>query len=376
MNEQDIPELLKRYREGRLSPEEKAKLETWYIDKGTNSTHELSPQDAARLIQSLRGELPLKHPVPIRPLWPRIVAAACLLLMLSFGDYFLFHQQTSPKHTTAALKQDVAPGGNKAVLTLADGSKVTLEDSRRGELAKQSGATITQTGNGQLMYSTVNNAAPSARGGGVTVLQNTLSTPKGGQYQLILPDGSHVWLNAASSLKYPVAFNGTERKVELKGEAYFEVARDKAKPFRVSSGGQTVEVLGTHFNIMGYADETSIVTTLMEGSVKVSKTGESKLLKPGQQALTRNRIMVQAADTDLAIAWKNGRTYFKDADIATIMRSLSRWYNVDIEYRGKIPQRLFTGGIPRNSNLSELLQILYAANIHASIENRRLIVTP
>jgi ferric-dicitrate binding protein FerR (iron transport regulator) len=257
-------------------------------------------------------------------------------------------------------------------LTLSDGSQVALNNAHNGTLASQGNVMINKNKDGQIVY---------ANSGEDSALQNdgynTATTPRGGQFQLILSDGTKVWLNAASSIKYPVVFKGNERKVELTGEAYFEVAHNKKKPFKVISNGQTVEVLGTHFNINAYNNENAVRTTLLEGSVRVSTGDKNKVIKPGEQAQLKNGdFQIAAVDVNEVIAWKNGLFQFKDANIIDIMKQLSRWYDVDIKYEGSIPDRKFSGSISRNVNASQLLDILSFEKIHFRIEGKTIIVTP
>ncbi|TRW21942.1 FecR family protein [Flavobacterium zepuense] len=306
----------------------------------------------------------------IRKLLPAISIAAMILLGLSFvGLMLVMRSKKQGNEVVVKNRNDIAPGGSVATLTLSDGSKVDLNSIKNGSIAKQSGTTISKTADGQVIYTNVGKSA--------TLQYNTIETPKGGEYQVVLPDGTKVWLNAASSLKYPTSFSSLKKRdVELTGEAYFEVVRNKVQPFRVKTAKQTVEVLGTHFNIMAYSNEAGTSTTLLEGSVKVSNGKSYKIIKPGQQAVVQQDIKVQQADTDATIAWKNGRTYFKNTDIPTMMRTISRWYNVEVIYQGEVNHELFTGGISRKSNLSSLVKILASSGIHASIEDHKLIVKP
>jgi transmembrane sensor len=234
----------------------------------------------------------------------------------------------------------------------------------------QGNTSVTKSKNGELNYSISTDERPDR------LDFNSVTTPKGGEYRVVLPDGSHVWLNAASSLKFPVSFRGRERRVELTGEAYFEVAHNKALPFRVVTSSQVVQVLGTHFNVMAYADEGPAKTTLLEGSVKVGVGGTTKIIVPGQQAVADKTLSVRAVDAEAVVAWKNGQTYFKNTDIPTMMRTLSRWYDVEVEYQGKIPERRFTGGIPRKSNLSTMLRILGEMDIHTRIQGHKIVIKP
>jgi transmembrane sensor len=305
-----------------------------------------------------------------------LVASSSVFFYLKHNNsYLLTKNKTQPlnKHT-------IAPGGNKALLTLANGSKITLDDATTGELAKQSGVKITKAGNGQLVYTIENTSSNSTAS--TQLAYNTIETPKGGQYQVDLPDGSKVWLNAGSLLRYPINFNGNVRKVELTGEAYFEVAKNTNKPFRVVSNKQVVEVLGTHFNISSYIDEASVKTTLLEGSVKVLSIGsnQSKLLKPGEQSninYLNNTFSVQAVNTEEAVAWKNGYFLFVDEDMKSIMSKFARWYNVDVEYLGNVDNLRFGGMVSRSKDLAQALKIIeQTGNVKTKIEGRRVIIMP
>ncbi len=301
--------------------------------------------------------------------------AAAVLIIISLGIKFYQHRDSQKEVlvTNKKFVQDVAPGGNKAFLTLANGTKLSLTDANDGELARQAGISIVKTEDGQLVY----NLSNTGNEGSKDHLLNTIETPRGGQYQINLPDGSRIWLNAASSLRYPVVFSGSERKVELKGEAYFEIAENKASPFRVVSNNQIVEVLGTHFNINSYPEEGNVRTTLIEGSVKVRSGNNSAMLKPGQQSQVGNSIHVTQADTYETIAWKNGKTQFSNADIKTIMRMLSRWYDVEVEYQGEMIGTGFGGSVSRSKNISEILKLLeLTGDVHFKIEGRRVTVMP
>jgi len=311
--------------------------------------------------------------------WGKIAAAASILLFLSVSGYFLWHKQAPGKQIAHNQPRhyDIAPGGNKAILTLANGKQIALTDAKNGTLAKQGAITINKTSNGQIIYTAAATIAQTPQ----LIAYNTITTPRGGQYQLTLADGTKVWLNAASSIKYPTAFTGNERRVEITGEAYFEVVHNAAKPFRVICNGQTVEDIGTHFNINAYSDEKAVKTTLLEGSVKVSSTGEDKILKPGEQSqLESGNIHVANANVDEVVAWKNGLFDFTDANVADVMRQLARWYDVDVEYQGKIPETLFTGKLHRNVNASQILDILSYFKVQFKIENegakKKIIVMP
>lgn len=271
------------------------------------------------------------------------------------------------------FKNDVAPGGNKAVLTLSDGSHVVLDSVGKGTIAAQGNAQVVKLGDGQLAYKSGVNEET------VSLAYNTLTTPAAGQFQVTLPDGSKVWLNNASSLRYPVTFSGKTREVELKGEAYFEIAPNAHQPFKVKVGGTLVDVLGTSFNITAYADENNIKTTLLSGSVRVSKEDALTVLKPGEQAWVNEagKLTVQKdVDVDGVVAWKNGWFHFDHADLKTVMRMLARWYDVEVVYEGAIPDRQFGGDIERKLNLSQVLEILQKNQVRFEIEGRKITVRP
>ena len=302
--------------------------------------------------------------------------AAAILILLTAGIYY-YQTSSKPiivKTKIPRFKNDVAPGNNKAILTLDDGSKIDLDDAKTGILASESNIDIKKTGDGQLEYTA---GAQNVK----TVKYNILSTPMGGEYQLVLPDGSKVWLNSGSTLRFPTAFIGSERIVELKGEAYFDIAKNPKMPFLVrTNNAMDIKVLGTQFNVMAYDDEKNINTTLIEGSVEVLKESGKTTLKPGQEAILNKRsgnIKVASADLEQAIAWKNGYFIFYNENIESIMRKVSRWYNVDIVYQGNLNNKDFVGTISRNKNVSELLKMLELTGaIHFSIDGRRITVMP
>jgi transmembrane sensor len=310
--------------------------------------------------------------------WHRFtrIAAAALILFITGTATWLVIRKNIPGKTAGKLarqeKNEVAPGGNKATLSLADGSVISLDDVKNGQIAQQGNAQVSKSANGQLIYK-VTEDRPSS------IVYNTLTTPRGGQFKLRLPDGSEVWLNAASSIKYPTTFAGNERKVEISGEVYFEIAHNASMPFKVSVNGMEVKVLGTHFNINAYNDEAAVKTSLLEGSISLTKAGAALTLKPGQQAqlaFAGNIHVTDDVDMDEVVAWKNGYFSFNMADLQAVMRQIARWYDVDIRYEGKIPERFFGGKIDRNSNASEVLKILEESKVHFSIEGKKIIVKP
>ncbi|TKC65434.1 DUF4974 domain-containing protein [Pedobacter hiemivivus] len=312
----------------------------------------------------------LKQP-KTRKLWFPLAAAASILLIVTAGTFFLFLQKNN-----AVVNQDIDPGSYKAVLTLADGRKIALTDATNGKLAMQAGIEITKTADGQLIYQVKEAEQKTAN----ATLFNTISTPRGGQYQINLPDGTKIWLNSESKLKYPASFaNLKQRKVELIGEAYFEVAKNKALPFLVLSKQQEVEVLGTHFNINSYDNELVVKTTLLEGSVWVRTTNNAsvnKVIKPGEQSVLRSgQLLVNTVNTESEIAWKEGIFNFEDENIQSIMRKLERWYDIDVTYKGAITTTTFGGKISIHRPLSKALKLLESTgDVHFKIEGRRITV--
>lgn len=308
-----------------------------------------------------------------RTRWIRIAAAAVVIGLVLGGGYLLVSRMTSPGPAKLAngrfrLPENIAPGGNKAVLTLANGDQISLDSAHNGVIAQQGSAEVLKSDSGSLSY---------MASGSQAIGFNTVSTPRAAQYQLTLSDGTRVWLNAASSLRFPAVFGSKERAVELKGEGYFEVAQETGRPFRVSVDGVRVDVLGTHFDVMAYPDEAAIETTLLEGSVKVSNGGKSCLLQPGKQAdLNRSSdsLTMTAGNVKRAIAWKNGFFYFDKSSVKEILRQVSRWYDLDIVYEAAPPEMLFSGKIERNLPLSAVAILLEGGQIHFRIEGKKLIV--
>jgi hypothetical protein len=313
--------------------------------------------------------------------WYQIGVAASLLVILSIGLYFYSNrtfddQKTIAKSEIIQQKVIIQPGGDKAVLTLSDGSKIILEDAKKGLLANQAGVSIQKTADGELLYSFAKNMRRIPEANPSEVIYNKIETPFGGKYQINLPDGSKVWLNSASSLRFPAFFSGKTREVELNGEAFFDVAKNPDMPFKVITKDQIVEVLGTQFNINSYADEESFKTTLIEGSVKVIYKDRVILLNPGQQfqpSLKSSKVI--EADTEEVTAWKDGYFLFKDEDIQSIMRKISRWYNVEVSYSGEIPDVGFGGNISRSKGIDEVLNVLQLTDaVHFKVEGRRITV--
>jgi transmembrane sensor len=307
----------------------------------------------------------------------RYTAAATFtgLLALTGILWSRYHRRgQNSDHSTAATyyKNEVPPGGNHAILTLAGGLHVVLDSAGQGSLGMQGASRIVRLNSGSLFYKPISGNHASA-------YYNTITTPAGGQYQVTLADGTKVWLNALSTIKFPTSFDGTDRTVELTGEAYFEVSKDKSKPFHVKVNGMDVDVLGTRFNVNAYSDESTLKTTLLEGAVKLTRGNAALVLTPGQQgqtAATGGLSLVRDADADEAVAWKNGYFSFDDADIRTVMRQLSRWYGIRVRYEGSPTNALFWGKMGRDLNLTQVLSGLDKSKVHFQLEGTTLTVLP
>ncbi len=369
--------LVKKYLNGDASAEEIKAIEDYYnhFSNDPDITDTLNEQEIyilkVRLKQKIENQIERAQRRAI-PVYRKrsFQIAATVLLLLSFSILTVRQLRQQPKMLQAG-NIDLQPGSNKAVLTLADGSKISLNTIKNGLLSAQPGSHIVKK-SGQLDYQPVNGQENNAE-----VSYNALTTPKGGQYQLTLVDGTKVWLNAASSLRFPTAFIGSEREVELTGEAYFEVAHNAQQPFKVKIANQVIQDIGTQFNINSYTDEDHAATTLVEGSIKIYDKNGQTLIKPGQQYLFKpsgNAEVVNDVDLDEITAWKSGMFQFNNADIKTIMRQISRWYNVDVEYQGPVAGSTYHGRISRNSKASEVLKILELSGINFTMERGKIIV--
>ena len=392
MTKDDFIKLYEKYLAGNSTPAEKKQLEA-YRDEFTVKEYPWNEQfmgdkeetgkviydgiTAGMTTGGRRGSVRRMARIGLR-------AAAVLLPLIVAGIYiWSAHRQPRLMQTVGVaqpLANNVLPGGNKALLTLADGHTMMLDSDGEGYLTQQGNSKVIRTCKGELSYE---DAGPSAG-----LAYNTISTPRGGQYAVVLPDGSKVWLNAASSLHFPVSFTGRERKVEMTGEGYFDIAKDATRPFVVAvttsgnlQGGRSLEVavLGTRFDIMAYGDEPAITTTLLEGSVRLKKEDHSWLLKPGQQGLLKDTGTIeleQAADTTAVTAWKNGSFEFY-GNIKGIMRQIARWYDVEVEFNGDFSGMDFRGAISRTATLSNVLHLFESTNtIHFVIEGKKIRVLP
>lgn len=375
-----IQAILTRYELGEATPAEADFIETWfnYLDELHQQDDPLAAmQPAAKLELEMEMRTRLLKEIQenkaiVRTLktgrnkgfrW-QVAAAVLFLIFAATGYWFFIHKTDQPGITTTQIMQDTLPARDRAVLTLANGEEILL-DSTHGRInAPHFNAS---NNSGKLQYQH-NATAPE---------YHTLSTPRGAQYQLQLPDGTQVWMNAASSISYPTAFTGNQREVMVTGEAYFEVAKNKDLPFRVKAGGMQIEVTGTHFNVNTYTDEPILTTTLLEGGVHVTSNSNKVRLRAGEQSILRTNgelSVRKEVNTAEIMSWKNGLFHFESADLVTILRQLSRWYDVDVKYEGLIPQEHFFMIIKRTSSLSAVLKALQANNVQFSIEGKKLTV--
>jgi len=385
MFDKHLLEIMTRFKNGEATPAEIQEIELWYENQASNEgyTDNMSADERLeterkmllRISDSIKPET--TPPIKLYPnKWLKTFAiAAAILLAIGVSFYFKSGvKKTDQNNQVVAKANDVAPGSNKAILTLANGKRISLAGLTNGQIASQSGIRISKTANGQLVYETTANTSSK----GLKPEFNTIEVPVGGQWQVILPDHSKVWLNALSSITYPLHFIGNEREVKISGEAYFEVAHNAKMPFKVRAGSQVVEVLGTHFNVMAYAEDKLIKTTLLEGSVKILEGKISKLLVPGEQAQVNAGKITVTNDIDMedVVAWKNG--YFKfDDNLETIMAKVAKWYDVEVVYQSKPdPNNVYAGKVSRAKNISSLLKIIaFNGDVHFKIEGRRVIVT-
>jgi transmembrane sensor len=381
MKKEEFHGLIGKYVAGTASEAEMRLLEAYYArlteryDPLPVDQEEILRKEMLERIMEKAG-IPQMRVVRMRHRILKYGAAAAILLGVCVGGYWLLlnkSQLAVMQVQAGRFKNDVQPGGNKATLTLSSGSVIDLDSARHGALATQGSSQVIKLNDSVLTYASGTKSAEA-------VAYNTLATPKGGQYLLVLPDGTKVWLNAASSITYPTAFAGQERKVAITGEAYFEVAKNEKLPFIVQKGEMTMQVLGTHFNVNTYEDEDAMKTTLLEGSVKILRGSNSSVLRPGQQAILGNNNgqiqVINDANIEEVMAWKNGLFHFNNSSLQDVMRQIARWYDVEIEYKGAIPTRQFGGEISRNSNASEVLKILELSKVHFQIDGRKIVVMP
>jgi len=368
-----------------LSPEEESIFTAWYDESDANREYfervknnyqvDLEPEDI-NLNSAWNTIDKIISPERNRRSYYKYAIAASVALLIGIGYYKTqrttsFNSINTEKENTVVEKER-PKNSDEVILTLSDGSKVVLNDQKNGVVASQEDIVITKDKDGQIRYEDKN----SDHKGKVSF--NTLITPNGKTFQIALPDGTVVWMNAGSSLKYPTYFEGNERSVALTGEAYFEVAHNPKMPFKVLSNGQEVEVLGTHFNVRAYENEPLLKTTLLEGKIKITEGSNSALVKPGQQivvSLDKHSMRTREVNTELAIAWKNRLFYFENAKYDEIMREIERWYDVDVIYKGKIPDERFEGAIQKDLKLDQVLKMLESKDIHFKISGKEVIVT-
>ncbi|MCC8426487.1 FecR family protein [Mucilaginibacter sp. UR6-11] len=381
IDKQYFRQMLIRYRKGIASVEEIKLLESFYDlfdvndDLITDDNEEMFWDLQQRMKYNLNARITKETIRPNRFIYRRLLlrlSAAAALFLLIGGSIWVFRKPIDRAAFDLKAKNSIRPGGNRATLQLANGSKIDLSTANNGVIAKQAGIFIHKNAQGLIVYTLGANHKIHGLTG-----QNTISTPKGGQYQVVLPDGTQVTLNAASSITYPVVFNGGERLVRLTGEAYFEVAKDRLHPFKVNSGSQTVTVLGTHFNINAYDNEATVKTTLLEGLVDVTAGSAETKITPGQQTILNadGQLSKKSVDIDKEVAWKNGLFSFAGDDLKTIMRQVARWYDVDVSYNGNLPDEKFYGEITRSSRLADVLRIMELNNVHFDINGRHLTAT-
>ena len=374
-------QILVRYRLGKASADEISFLEKYYNLFEGNEDVVLNDEEYLSIKNAIKAKV--DHQIALLSKagqtkklwssWAKYSSAAAILLLLSTSVLIFRNYQIHGSYTLVA-PDDLEPGGNRAILTLANGKKIVLDNTSNGEIATESGITVTKTKEGQLVYTVAENSDDNA-----VLANNTITTPNGGNYQVVLPDGTNVTLNAASSLTFPTSFKGTERAVILDGEAYFEVTKNVEMPFRVKSGQQVVEVLGTHFDVNAYPDEPVMKTTLLEGSVKVHNGSAFETIKPGQQTVIKindaKLITVRDADLEKEMAWKNGAFSFDNDDLKSVMRQIARWYDAEVIYEGDFPDDKFIGGISRSSKLSGVAKILGLNNIRLKISGKTIRVS-
>ena len=354
----------------------------------------ISPDKSEKILLSILEKNPYQAPVhrlePInanpgladnsRRSWMRWIAAASIVMIIGLGGYYFFagkeKMQNDIVQTPVIPEEIKAPTSSRATITLANGQQVYLDSFKSGTIALEGFVQVNKLADGQIVYiqEQINSKAPVEK-----LIYNTLTNPRGSRViDMTLADGSRVWLNAGSSLTFPVSFTGNDRQVSITGEAYLEIKEDKLKPFKVLFNETQVEVLGTHFNINAYDDEPDTKTTLLEGSIKISTRNEYKILKPGNQAVINDGGMhiLNKVNVDETIAWKNGFFEFNNADIETLLRQSARWYNIEVAYQGSKPADRFTGKISRSVNLSEFLKVLEYSEVHFIMEGRKLKIMP
>lgn len=371
MNQKEAGKLLDKYLLGKASQQEETIVQSWLMHQ-TKSRQEDETQEVYPLPPDMWNAVYQSIHQKKNPQWLRMAVAASIAIIFFGLGLFIYSSQHKTNPATAMLAKDIKTGKVGATLTLGNGKKIKLSDATNGALAEEAGVRVSKTANGQLVYELRSQTLKEG-------VLNILATAKGETYQLHLPDGSLVWLNAASSLTYAANLRaGGKRSVKLDGEGYFEIAKDKIHPFVVESKGQKVEVLGTHFNVKAYADEQVISTTLLEGSINIKQNGQAEKLIPGQQARnTGNHISISETDTEFAVAWKDNKFIFDSQHIEEIMRTIARWYDVEVIYTAKMPKETFWGSVSRFDHVAKVLKKLESTEkVHFKIEGRKIYVSP
>jgi transmembrane sensor len=369
---EELEELLDYLASGNHELELQAAIERQLMVEYANS--EVEDQETEVIFGNIREKLTSTEPKPkYKSIW-WISTAAAILIISGLGIFFYKNQLKSSAtvHTARKIQPEILPGGNRAILTLANGKTISLTNALNGKLAQDGGISVSKTRDGQLVYAGHNEMPQAGKPNGL----NTITIPRGGIYDIVLADGTHVWLNSGSSLAFPSSFSGTERQVQLTGEAYFEVARN-GKPFKVITATQTVQVLGTHFNIEAYQDEESVKTTLLEGSVKVIRKNEKVLLTPGQMSVNTQTqaLYVRQANLTEVMDWKSGLFIFDNENVAEVMRKVARWYDVEVEYKSNIGGKKLVGIVSRNTPIEELLDnVALAGKVKYKLEGRRIVL--
>jgi transmembrane sensor len=380
----DLAKMIQKYLDGKASAKELEFLESYYgyFEKEEDMLDSL-PENEKNLMQdhieaNILRSIKEKKDVKLRNIWPirfyKPLIAASLLIMLGAGAYLFMKpmsNQIDKKEILTAADKVKATNGNSAILTLANGKQLILDQMQKGPIANDAGVSISKSEDGKLVY-TIKDLSSSEHT--EKLMYNTITTPNGNEYQVNLPDGTKVWLNAESTLKYPVVFAKDNRSVELDGEAYFEVTNSKNKPFLVNAKNTQVRVLGTHFNINAYKNDEMVKTTLLEGSVAVKKNSIEKILKPGEQSIIYNQspdIRVKEVDLEEVLAWKRGYFIFNDEDIKTVMKTIARWYNIEVVYESEIKNEIFIGTVSRFDSIEKLLKTIeLTGGVHFKIDSK------
>ena len=368
-----VQNLIKKYISGECTPEEAASIEKWYAGYLDQHAPSFEAFDREKVQDAIWKEVSRQKPTKVRKLrrWSYVAAAVVLMIGLSSAYLFLLGPAFIERENTAETSYAAAvlPGTNSATLTTTDGKKIDLTPSEPGVLAYGNGFEIKKEGEGLIVFDVSADKL-------LSTTYNTVETPKGGIYQVVLPDGSKAWLNNESSITFPTQFAKTERIVTMTGEVYFEVAHDARRPFKVSAPQQAIEVLGTKFNINAYADEPLAITTLIEGSIRIKGKSGTELLKPGYAMITEKggNDRVSAANLNAVLAWTEGVFQFERVKLDVLMRQIARWYDVELVYEGNLPQDEFVGDIKRSEDIQKVLRILQDGGIDIHLEGRKLIV--